>query len=538
MEPESEIERVDRLYAALGQVNRAIVRMPEREELLREACRILVMQGGFRAAWIGWHEPGSPVLTPVAVWGDENGYLQHEIKIFVDGRPESPSPTGTAFNTGRPYVCNDTLTDPSTLLWRSEVERYGVRACAVFPIRRNGEVCATLTVYASMPGFFQDKEIALLLDVSSDLSFALDNCERVERQKRAEAAVTREKTFNDAMLESLPGILYFYNEERKFLRWNRNFPTVTGYSDEQIASMHPLDFFEGGERSLLAQKIQEVFERGEASVEADIVAQNGVRTPYFLTGRRLRFEGMNCLVGMGIDITVRKRAEVELAAYAKRLQDVSHQLLYVQENERRALARDLHDSVGQELAALSLNLTMIHDAIAGQVAPAVRVRLVDSQKLLEDTTQHLRDVMVELRPPGIDEFGLLAVLREHVQKMVRRSGQKATITGREPQPALPPNCAIALFRIAQEALNNTVKHAEATEITLELRQEADLVRMIVADNGRGFDIVPKGAGPSGGMGMTTMRERAEALGGHLAVQSARGEGTRVCVEVSLSTQAV
>ena len=534
MQQDSEVERLERLYAALGQVNRAIVRMPERDELLREACRILVVQGGFRAAWIGWQEPGNSVLVPVALWGDEDGYLER-IKISVDDRPEGRGPTGTAFRTGVPYVCNDLLADPSTLLWRSGVERYGVRASAVFPIRSNGEVCATLTVYASMPGYFQDKEISLLLDVSSDLSFALDNCARMEQQKRAEAVAAREKTFTTAMLDSLPGIFYFYNEERTFLRWNRNFGTVSGYSDEQIARLHPLDFFDGVERSLVAQKIEEVFEHGEAAVEAEFVAQNGHRTPYFLTGCRLKFEGVNCVVGMGIDITVRKQAEVELAAYAKRLQDVSRQLLYVQENERRALARDLHDSVGQELTALSLNLTMIHDAVASHAAPAVRARLDDSQKLLEDTTRHLREVMVELRPPGIDEFGLLAVLREHVQKMVRRSGQRATVTGREPQPRLLPNCAIALFRIAQEALNNTVKHAEATEITLELRQEAGFVRMIVADNGKGVDIVPKGGAPVGGMGMTTMRERAEALGGHLVVQSAPGEGTRVCVEVPPST---
>lgn len=374
----------------------------------------------------------------------------------------------------------------------------------------------------------------VLLDHMRRAKLGTHNLALTEQRRRAEAAELRERMSTDSMLESIPGILYFYNEQGKFLRWNRNLASVSGYSDEQIARMHPLDFFGSDERSLLAQKIQEVFDRGEGSVEANLLAQDGSRTAYFLTGRRFVFEGANCLVGMGIDITVRKQAEVELAQYAKqRLQDVSHQLLYVQENERRALARDLHDSVGQELTALSLNLIMIRDAVAAHAAPAVRARLDDSQRLLEDTTQHLRDVMVELRPPGIDEFGLLAALREHVRRMVRRSGQRAEVTGSEPQPRLPPNFAIALFRIVQEALNNTVKHAQATDISIELRQEADRVLLTVADNGKGFDAAGKGPAAIGGMGMTTMRERAEAIGGHLVIQSTPGAGTRVCVELPL-----
>jgi len=212
----------------------------------------------------------------------------------------------------------------------------------------------------------------------------------------------------------------------------------------------------------------------------------------------------------------------------------------VQENERRALARELHDTVGQELTALSLNLSLMSPAIPAALATTLGSRLEDSQKLLEDTTRHLRNVMVELRPPGIDEFGLLAALKEHAQRVARRSGFTLTISGVEPAPRLSMAVAIALFRIVQEALNNTVKHAAATEVAIALHVHANSLQLTVVDNGKGFDSLNTAhklplstAEPDRvmtGMGMTTMRERAEAIGAQLRIVSALGQGTQLSVE--------
>jgi PAS domain S-box-containing protein len=111
------------------------------------------------------------------------------------------------------------------------------------------------------------------------------------------------------MIDSMPGIVYFYDETGRFLRWNRNFEQVSGYCADEIARMHPLDFFPPEEKSMLQQRIAEVFERGESSVEASFMSKDGNATPYLFTGRRVAFEDRPCLVGVGIDITQRKRAE-------------------------------------------------------------------------------------------------------------------------------------------------------------------------------------------------------------------------------------
>jgi PAS domain S-box-containing protein len=528
---EMELERVNRLNIARSLINQAIVRTGERKDLFQQVTRVLVEEGAFRMAWIGWHSTRTNRLVPAAMWGDQTGYLR-SLRIYVDDRPGSRGPSGKAFRQERPYICNDVLTDAGTAPWRKDFERLGWAASASFPIRRGSKVCGVLTVYASEAGVFRDKEVALLEEAAADLSFALDHFASEAARRRAQGQVERERLFTDAMIESLPGVLYLYDEAGRFLRWNRNFSLVTGYSDKEISGMHPLDFFGGPDKERVAKEIRATFERGESNVEAAFIAKDGSARDYYFTGKRIEFSAMPCLIGMGIDISVRKNAEAATEQYARRLQATSRRLLTVQEAERRALARELHDAVGQELTALSLNLTIIDGALPDVTAPKIHERLEDSQELLEETTRHLRNIMMELRPPGLDELGLLAALREHVRQMARRSELAASVTGVEPQPRLTPTEEIALFRIAQEALNNIVKHAHASEVTVTLQQSDHCVVLSVVDDGLGFDTAAKPVLGGYGMGTTTMRERAEAIGATLQLQSAPGEGTRVTVELS------
>ena len=187
---EIEIERLTRLYAALSQINQAIVWTPARDALLEKICQVLIEFGGFRMAWIGWHDSDNARLVPVASCGDERDYLQ-SVRIFADDRPEGRGPTGTAFREGRTYICNDLLGDPATLPWRSEIERRGFRASAAFPIREQGVTCGVITVYADEVGIFRDKEIALLEEAAMDVSFALDNLQRELARRRAEEESAR-----------------------------------------------------------------------------------------------------------------------------------------------------------------------------------------------------------------------------------------------------------------------------------------------------------------------------------------------------------
>jgi PAS domain S-box-containing protein len=308
---ESQLHRLNRLYAASSQINQAIALAETPRDLLHKVCKALVDHGGFQMAWIGSGDPETKLLVPIAESGDENGYLR-SIRIYTDDRPEGRGPSGIAFREARPHICEDSLNDPAMLPWRAETQRRGFRACAAFPIRLKGEVCGTLTVHASHPGFFQEKETALLAEAAGNISFALDNFARNEELRAAETIAQREMRFSDAMIESMPGIVYLYDDRGRFLRWNRNFEVVSGYSRQEITAMHPLDFFAGDDKQLLEKRISEVFDRGGSSAEAAFLSKDGSATPYYFTGRRVTFEEMPCLVGVGIDLSERKRAELAL----------------------------------------------------------------------------------------------------------------------------------------------------------------------------------------------------------------------------------
>jgi PAS domain S-box-containing protein len=332
---EREIERVSRLYAALSQVNQAIVQSRSQDDLFAAVCNMLTDVGEFRMVWIGWHDPASRQIVPVAGHGEADAYIR-AIKVYADERPEGCGPVGTSFRSGRRAVCNDMLNDPAMSPWHDEIEHYGFHACAAFPIRQNGIVVGTLNVYSAQTGFFQDKEIALLDEAADDISFALDNFAREDLREQAERAAQSERQFSQTMIESMPGILYFYTAEGRFLRWNRNFETVSGYSAADIGIMHPLDFFLPEDRAQLEQRIGDVFETGESSVEASFLTQDGRTIPHYFTGRRVEFEGQACLVGMGIDISARLRYERELEQSQARLE-------VVVENLREGLVITDHD---------------------------------------------------------------------------------------------------------------------------------------------------------------------------------------------------
>ncbi len=134
----------------------------------------------------------------------------------------------------------------------------------------------------------------------------------ISQQKQAEEMVRQERTFSDALIKSLPGVVYLYDESGRFLKWNKNFERVTGYTGDEIARMHPLDFFAGPDKELVAARIGEVFQKGVSDVEADFVAKDGTRTPYYFTGVATQIKGTHCVIGMGIDIAERKRAETAL----------------------------------------------------------------------------------------------------------------------------------------------------------------------------------------------------------------------------------
>lgn len=189
---EREIERLSRLHLALLNINRTIISLPTRTELLNKVCQYLVTDAEFSMSWVGWHDSAAHRLVPVAEYGDRN-HLLKAIRIGTDRSPDGQGPTGTAFRENRPYVCNNLVDDPQAQYWRTELDRCGLRAAATFPICRRGAPVGVLSVYSENPIFFADREIALLTEVTNSIAFALDNLTREELRERAEQEAAQDR---------------------------------------------------------------------------------------------------------------------------------------------------------------------------------------------------------------------------------------------------------------------------------------------------------------------------------------------------------
>jgi PAS domain S-box-containing protein len=235
------------------------------------------------------------------------------------------------------------------------------------------------------------------------------------------------------------------------------------------------------------------------------------------------------------DITDRKRAERALQESRERLQVLSQRLVEVQEEERRAIARELHDRVGQTLAALNINLIIISGQLGGNVEEQVSARLADSMKLVAETIALVRDVMSNLRPSVLDDYGLESAIDSHLAQFTSRYGIRVRFE--KPGQLLPrlgPSVEMTFLRIAQEALMNIAKHAQADQVTLSLQREGNTIYMTIQDNGSGITSWQEANRP-GSHGLTIMRERAEAFGGHLNINSIPGKGTKVEVRIPVET---
>jgi signal transduction histidine kinase len=222
----------------------------------------------------------------------------------------------------------------------------------------------------------------------------------------------------------------------------------------------------------------------------------------------------------------------DLRDSTEQLQAMSRRLVDVQESERRQFSRELHDRVGQNLTALSIDLDILKTQLSGNGNEAFRSRLNDAAALLESTAGSIENVMSELRPPMLDDYGLLPALQWYANEFSSRTGIQVNVGGDERIERLTQASEIALFRIMQEALNNVAKHAHAGRVHIALARSGTQFIMSVSDDGVGMDAASNSiSSRRPGLGMVTMRERTQAVGGQFEIGAASGHGTQVVVRI-------
>jgi signal transduction histidine kinase len=232
------------------------------------------------------------------------------------------------------------------------------------------------------------------------------------------------------------------------------------------------------------------------------------------------------------DVDLLHRAEEEVSRHRQQLETLSRRLLQAQEEERRAIARELHDEVGQILTVLKINLVLTQREVRDQVGPRL---LAESVDLVDRLIGQVRDLWRNLRPSLLDELGLPSALQALVDSAAKRAGLDVEFQTDPRIERLAPDWEITCYRVVQESLTNVIRHSRARCVRVELAQSEAYFQISVSDDGIGFDVEEVLSGTSAGahMGVLGMRERLSLVGGTLSIESRPGHGTQVRVSLPL-----
>jgi two-component system sensor histidine kinase UhpB len=421
------------------------------------------------------------------------------------------------------HVTRDGVVIPTELSSRVvEYEGQRVELSVARDITRRKEVEAELRRYREHLEESVERRTAELQETVIQLE------EEVADRRRAELALKEsEEKYRALVDDSLQGILIF--QEGRIAFANPAMARMSGYEVAELLSLSPEEV-----RALVhpedASELWERIERRLAGEEVStftnfrIARKDGATRWLEVLGNLTEYGGRTAIQALAIDVTERRR-------YADRLRDLAFRLEEVQEMERRRLSRELHDQVGQALTALGINLNILRGRCRGQ-DESVHACLEDSIQMVERTTELVRDVMADLRPPVLDDYGLMAALRWYGQRFESRTGVRTTVEGPEGDVRLSPRVENALFRIVQEALTNVAKHARATHAGVRMVVDEEQVTLTVVDDGVGLDFQPgTRLWPQMSWGLTIMEERAEAAGGRCLISSRSEGGVSVHVEV-------
>lgn len=224
------------------------------------------------------------------------------------------------------------------------------------------------------------------------------------------------------------------------------------------------------------------------------------------------------------EVTERKQAEALLLRSRARLESLTHRLLGVQEAERRRMARELHDELGQQLTAIKLNLEATRRAVRDSPAAAV---ISESLALINQGIGSVRALALDLRPSLLDDLGLLPAIEWYLRRQAQRAGIEFELDAPSGFPRLSSDVETTCYRVIQEALTNAMRHAQAGRLVVRARAASEEVEFTVEDDGLGFD--PTEALERGhdgeSFGLHSMQERAALVGGRLDIVSAHGRGT-------------
>ena len=435
---------------------------------------------------------------------------------------------GRVAETGEPMVVADASHDPR--LTRLAVSQERIHSQLIVPAKAKGKVMGTLCVATRRPREFPPEQVGLLGAIGNVIGVAIDNARLYERQRQmADALAASEKGYRQ-LFENAHDAIVVQDLGGKILMTNAAGLKLGGYSEGEMVSKHVREFLTP-EGLALAREVGRRLLQGEVIDQAydqQFIKKDGALAHVKLTTSLVTSDGQpKAFQHMARDVTEEKRLEENMRFYLE-------QVTRAQEEERKRIARELHDDTAQELVALARQLESFVST-SGRLSKH-QLELVDEiQGEVDKMLEGIRRFSQDLRPSVLDDLGLVPALQWLTSDVEAHFGMDVGMAVVGTERRFSPDVELLLFRIAQESLRNVWRHSEASRAWLTLEFDESKTTLTVSDNGAGFEVPqrPGDLAKVGKLGLAGMAERARLVGGTLRLESKPGEGTIVTVEAPI-----
>jgi len=549
---EDKLHQVTRLFMLLSQINQAIVRVKEQDELFRKICQVAIEFGQFRMAWIGLFDEADNSLKPVTHAGHEDGYLD-QVSISVGNMPTGQGPTGLAFQGGQVMTSFEIATDPRMIPWRDEALERGYLSSAAVPFRRKGKTVGTLTLFAKDLGFFTIDEQELLQEIGVDISFALDSMASETESKLAEKQIAK---LSNAVEQSAD-IVFITDREGIIEYLNPAFETITGYNKAEALGNTPrilksglmdLQYYQRVWTTILSGKVL----RGEVinrTKNGDIFFYDQTITPLIgVDGKVTHF------ISTGKDITERKRSEILLHKKNEELTQTNIELIKAKEKAeesdrlKSAFLANMSHEVRTPLNSIIgfSELLADPDLEEGQKDEFIQIIISNGNNLLTIISDIMDISKMESGEISISKSQINA--RKFISDIRERFVIQVEMKQLEFKLILPENDEETmifadverLWQIFNNLINNAIKFTNSGRIEIGYQPKGTMVEFFIRDTGIGIpaefhdkiferfrqvDDSKTRLYGGNGLGLAITKNLVELMGGKIRLESEPGKGS-------------
>ena len=434
---------------------------------------------------------------------------------------------GEVAKNGAPSITTGSSNDPR--LNTEEFRQSRIEAQLIVPLGLKGIVSGVLVAAARRPQRYTTYELELLTTVANQIAVAIENAKLYQNERETARRLTESEGNYRRLLEHASDAIWAHDLEGRIIAANRAAAEMAGYNSVEEFIGRDVREFLGEEGIEIARKIRShLTEIGnlEHPYEQHLVKKDGSEMILMISSSLISHENLPPVFQhVARDVTKERHMQDNLRYYVQ-------QITRTQEEERNRIARDLHDDTAQALYALNRQMDNYLRSSRTYLSSETTNFLNSLSEQIRNTLQGVRRFSQDLRPPMLDDLGLLATVRWLVRDLQQRCSLEASLSVTGNERRLPSHIELTIFRVIQEASRNVEKHAQATKIAVKI-EFTEKIKIQIADNGKGFQLNEEFADlPRGGrLGLVGMEERVRLIGGTINIKSELGKGTSVFIEV-------